>query len=480
MRAASGWSERALLGLALALGALGDGMLRAVPFGLNATVVVVCATAAVLAVQRAEGRGLERWALAAAAVLAGLGFCWRDSPVLKALDGLFAGVAIALLASGGLEAPSLSSYAARVARTSLFAVPGPLQAMTEVRWGGNPLSGRVVLGLLRGLFLAAPVVLVFTVLLANADPVFAKGLEELVDVDVAEVLGHVAGTVVLAWVAAGVLWAGFRGPHGRLLPTRPAWFGLGSIEIGTVLGLVDVLFAAFVWVQFRYLFGGAAWVEGVAGLTYSQYARRGFFELAAVTALSLPLLLAAHWLLGHARTAVRRAVLGLAALQVTLLLVMLASALERMRAYQEQYGQTELRFYTTAFMLWLGVLLVSFLATVLPGARGAFAHIVLGSAFAALVVLHAVNPDERIVVANRSAPRGFDLEYALTLSADAVPALLRTAPALTVEAQQVMASRLLGVWSRPEGVRTWSLARDQARREVAQLGAAGGERPAIR
>jgi hypothetical protein len=159
---------------------------------------------------------------------------------------------------------------------------------------------------------------------------------------------------------------------------------------------------------------------------------------------------------------------------------MLASALERMRAYQEQYGQTELRFYTTAFMLWLGVLLASFMATVLPGARGAFARITLGSAFAALVVLHAVNPDERIVVANRSAPRGFDLEYALTLSADAVPALLRTAPALPVEAQQAMAWRLAGRWSRPEDFRTWSLARDQARREVARLGRTGIERPAIR
>jgi hypothetical protein len=464
---AAGGSERTLLGLALVLGALADGMLRAVPFGVNATLVFACVTAAVLAVQRADGRGLERWALTAAALLAGLGFAWRDSPVLKALDGLVACIAIALLASGGLQAPSLSSYAARVARTSLFAVPGPLPALTEVRWGGSPLSGRVVLALLRGLFLAAPVVLVFTVLLANADAVFAKGLEQLVDVDVAEMLGHVAGTVALGWIAAGLLWAAFRAPDGRLLPVRPAWLRLGSIEVGTLLGLVDLLFAAFVWVQFRYLFGGTAWVAGVAGLTYSQYARRGFFELAAVTALSLPLLLVAHWLLGHARTAVRRAVLGLAALQVALLLVMLASALERMRAYQEQYGQTELRFYTTAFMLWLGLLLVSFLLTVIPGARGAFARIAVASAFGALVVLHAVNPDERIVLANRNAPRGFDLEYALTLSADAVPALLRIAPSLPPEARQAMAWRLVARWSGAEpDLRAWSLARDQARREV--------------
>ena len=472
MRAA-GRSERALLGIALALGVLADGLLRAFPLGVNGTLVAASLTLGLFAVQRAEGRGAERWALALASLLIGLGFCWRDSPVLKWLDALAAGVALALLASSGRQAASLSHYALRVGRTSVFVVPGPLPAITEVRWRdvGSPLSGRVVFGLLRGLLLATPVLLVFAVLLGNADPVFAMRLQDLVAVDVSEMIGHAAGVVALGWIAAGVLWAGFHPTQGRLVPPRPAWLSLGSIEVGTLLGLVDLLFAGFVWVQFRYLFGGTAWVEGVAGLTYSQYARRGFFELVAVTALSLPLLLAAHWLLGHARTAVRRAVLGLAGLQVALLLVMLASALERMRVYQSQYGQTELRFYTTAFMLWLGVLLVSFMVTVLPGRRGAFARLAMGSAFAALALLHAVNPDARIVVANRAAPRGFDLDYALSLSADAVPAILQAAPSLPPEARQAMAWRLRARWSAPEAdFRIWSVARERARQEVARAG----------
>ena len=47
----------------------------------------------------------------------------------------------------------------------------------------------------------------------------------------------------------------------------------------------------------RYLFGGSEWVQRVAGLTYAEYARRGFFELVVVAALVLVLLLIAHWLL---------------------------------------------------------------------------------------------------------------------------------------------------------------------------------------
>jgi hypothetical protein len=466
----AGRSELGLLGLALSLGVLADLTLRTFPLGLNAALVVASLTVALLAVRRSEDPRWERRACALASLLIGCGFCWRDSPVLKSLDGLAAAVSLALLASGGGAATSLSRYLVRVGRTSAFVLPGPLPALTEVRWSDvrSPVSWRVSLGLARGLFLAAPVVLLFAAFLASADAVFALRLKELADVDLSELMGHAAGVVALGWVAAGLLWARFRPTQGSL-PPRPAWLALGSIEIGTLLGLLDLLFGGFVWVQLRYLFGGAAWVESVAGLTYSQYARRGFFELVAVIGLSLPLLLAAHWLLGHARTAVRRTVLGLAALQVALLLVVLASALERMRVYRAQYGQTELRFYTTAFMLWLGVLLVSFLLTVLPGSRGGFARIALGSAFVALVILHAVNPDARIVIANREAPPGFDLEYALSLSADAVPALLETAPSLTPEARQAMAWRLLGRWSTPEpDLRTWSLSRERARREVAQ------------
>ena len=70
----------------------------------------------------------------------------------------------------------------------------------------------------------------------------------------------------------------------------------GSSEGGRLLALVDALFAAFVAVQFRYLFGGEAMV-GAASLTRAEYARRGFFELATVVALVVPMLLVAEWII---------------------------------------------------------------------------------------------------------------------------------------------------------------------------------------
>jgi hypothetical protein len=63
-----------------------------------------------------------------------------------------------------------------------------------------------------------------------------------------------------------------RRPNGRVAL-------LGPVELSIVLGLLDILFLAFVLVQFRYLFGGAELVRVSTSLTYAEYARRGFFEL---------------------------------------------------------------------------------------------------------------------------------------------------------------------------------------------------------
>ena len=167
------------------------------------------------------------------------------------------------------------------------------------------------------------------------------------------------------------------------------------------------------WVQLRYLFGGNALGRKRGGPHLLADARRGFFELVAATALALPLLLAAHWLLGHARRAVRRVVLALAGLQVTLLLVMLASALERMRLYREWYSQTQLRFYDDRVHAVAGRAAAPFLLTVLPGSRAglrARPRWARRSPRWRCAAAPSIPTQSAIVVANRDTPAGFDLE----------------------------------------------------------------------
>jgi len=238
------------------------------------------------------------------------------------------------------------------------------------------------------------------------------------------------------------------------------------IETATVLGLLNVLFLAFVLVQIRYFFGGAGTVQATAGLTYAQYARTGFFELVGVAALSLPLLLALHWLQRPGDSRAHRMFTGLAAVQIGLLFVIMASALLRMR----EYGLTELRFYTTAFMGWLAAVFIWFVLSVLRGQRERFAFGAGMAAFGMILALHTLNPDATIVRANLAQMRAgkpFDAAYAASLSGDAVPALANALPSLPLPAQGTVAAGLLPLWAADTGDwRSWNWGRTQAFRAV--------------
>jgi len=331
------------------------------------------------------------------------------------------------------------------------------------RWRGPALAAT------RGIFLALPLLLVFGGLFAAADAVFETLVVDLFGFDVAELFGHVFLTLFVAWVVAGLLWVALlaSNPESLALP-RPAALSLGVAEVGVALGLLDALFLAFVAIQVRYLFGGAGRVVETAGLTYAEYARRGFFELVTVTALVLPLLLLAHWLL-RAGNRVHERVFGLlSGAMVALLFVIVASALQRMYLYTQEFGLTELRLYTTIFMAWLSVILVWFILTVLRGRRDSFALGVLATGFAAILVVNVVNPGAliaRVNVDRMQAGKRFDARYLTSLSADAVPVMIEALPAMDEPDRRIVEEDLeaFSRWSRESGDwRTWNLSRSRA------------------
>jgi hypothetical protein len=157
----------------------------------------------------------------------------------------------------------------------------------------------------------------------------------------------------------------------------------------------------------------------------------------------------------------------LAGLLVALLFVVIVSALQRMRLYTQEYGLTELRLYTTAFMLWITAGAVWYLATVLRDHRERF---LFGALVAGLLVaagLNVVNPDDLIVRTNAArfaTPAGFDAAYPLSLSADATPALIEALPYVPEAERAMVARRLLRRWEEASGQdwRSWNYGRWRA------------------
>jgi hypothetical protein len=241
---------------------------------------------------------------------------------------------------------------------------------------------------------------------------------------------------------------------------------LGSLELNVALGALNLLFLSFVIVQFRYLFGGEGLVQGTAHLTYAEYARHGFFELVAVAVLTLPLLLLGDWLLRGAGVG-RRRFRQLAAVLLALLGVVIASALQRMWLYQDQYGLTELRLYATGVILWLAVVCLWFGVTVLRGKRHVFAVGALAAGFAATLALNVINPDSLIARTNVARPV-VDVRYLSGLSDDALPTLVAHLSDLPAKQRPYLAIRLLDRYAAGGGWRSWNASRARADRVIAE------------
>ncbi|HEU4387566.1 MAG TPA: DUF4173 domain-containing protein, partial [Blastocatellia bacterium] len=440
--AVTGMSERSVLALktfavSFLVGVVVDALLRNTRPGLNVPILAAVLIAAAMWLAR-EGRvnpsRASRVVLPALMVFAAA-FAWRDSATLKILDAvaLFAMLSVAFSSCGAYRArlSSITDYLFNGITVLLNTLVGSLSlALREVEWRTirRGRTWRVGLSLASGAALAVPVLLVFGTLLASADPVFARGMREAVRLQPETLASHLLFAGPIAWIAAGFFRGALTSTQSPITPRpRPSFLSLGAVQVATLLGLVDLLFLGFVIVQLGYFFGGAERVEATVGLTYAEYARRGFFELVAVTALALPLLLGSHWLLRKRSSRDEVVYRWLAGIMLVLLLVIMASALRRMRLYQSEYGLTELRLYTTAFMLWLGVVFVWFALTVLYGRRERFATGAGIAALAIILALNALNPDAFIVRTNMSNIRSgyvFDAQYAASLSSDAVPALV--------------------------------------------------------
>ncbi len=468
-----------VLVVAFALGVLGDMMLRVRPLGLNVFVWTAALVASVIFMvrwRRVALNGNGRW-LAIPVLLFAASVAWRDSPVLKSLSLLALGFSLALALlraqAGRLMRTGVMEYILSVFIAAFNAFTGAVRLIVEdIQWKDIPHDGwvRHSLAVLRGLSIALPLLLLFGGLLATADAVFSEFLSRAFNWNLSSLVLHSLVTLCITWMVCGLLRGILLGKEITVMAGgRPQGLYLGITEISIALSLLDALFLGFVIVQFRYFFGGAARVQAVAGLTYAEYARGGFFELVTVAALVLPLLLIAHWLLRLEKPRNELIFRVLAGTMTLLLSVIMGSALRRMMLYQHEYGLTELRVYTTAFMGWLAMVFGWFVLTVLRGKRDRFAFGAVITGFLMIFGLMVINPDRLIVSKNvRHATDGrqFDAYYISSLSADAVPEIIASLPDLNYQQRCGLANRLLQrLTDEPDaGWRQWNWSRSKANR----------------
>ena len=477
----------AALALASLLGLCAQFLFFRQPLGLNALLVTVLFLVVAWTQRDPAAPFRVRDAWLPASTIAFAAFCAvRADASLLGFDVLatigcaaltvaaWSGVPVSALPVAGLIAEGWSLAGRALLGAADLLIPGSRRLRVA------PGRFARVSGYVGGVGLAAPFVVVFALLFSSADAVFARSLESIFDLKrIAELLRETPGrlfiALAVAWPAAGAMTALWRVPRDHLT-SRPRSLLAGETATVTII-LIAALFAIFVGLQLAYLFGGRNTLDAAA-ITYSSYARRGFFELIAAVVLVGVLLFGLELFVsgrGRPYRAAAFALLGLTAL-------VLASAAFRLDLYQRAYGWSELRFYAFSAIAFLAGALAIFAWGV---ARGRMAFVVLPLVAAAIVVALAVNaigPSGYIARANLDrvtgpsglpddAQRSLDVGTLWSLGDGAIPDLVARLDDLPTKERIAVGDLLRGTlrWRNVDGEVDWrgsNVDRERARRAL--------------
>lgn len=214
----------------------------------------------------------------------------------------------------------------------------------------------VVLRVLLGLLISIPVVLILMYMLSKADSVFAsyianffRWLSELISWS--SWIRLVFGTFVGLYMFGLVVMLFIRVPQRQAKQTPKA---VGDPVIFLVIMACALLvYSVFVFIQFRYLFAGA---QLPSGLTYTEYARKGFFELCFLSAINISVILLYVWLFKHKEKGSVKTVSQTFNIYLCVInFVILASSFYRMTLYTNSDGLTRLRLFVFGFLIFQAI-----------------------------------------------------------------------------------------------------------------------------
>lgn len=283
--------------------------------------------------------------------------------------------------------------------------------------------------ILIGILVSLPLLLILIILLSSADMVFGYYLSNFTEIfnniNLEDFVPHTIIILVVAFYLFGYVWS-FKSEQKAIeKELETPTVSLAAVTVITVLIALNILFLIFTIIQFSYLYGGGK-LTLPAGFTYAEYARKGFFELAAVTFINFIIVLSCLKYV----TKDNEKLLKLSKLLLTVLVIftlnMLFSANFKLTLYEAAFGYTFLRVSVHLFMLLLFILCL----VVAAGIWYKKIHI-LKSIIVITIVMYTIinylNIDGFIARKNieRYNETGkLDVHYLTSLSFEAVPYLL--------------------------------------------------------
>ena len=308
-------------------------------------------------------------------------------------------------------------------------------------WGGvkkgisTQEKGKGILAALIGILIFFPLIAIVINLLTSADLAFEYFMirfYEIISIDrvISYIIQFIFG-IPVAFYLYGLIYGDVKGRHKEVVTSLSVDSAAKNIRIAPKMTIYSALMAfnliyfLFFAVQTGYLFSA---FQGnlPEAFSYAEYARRGFFELCAVAGINLGVLTTAH-LFVKREEGEEPKLLKASTLAISLFTILLiATALSKMILYINVYGLTQLRVYTSWFMILLLFIFVIICARQFKKFNSAKAVII--GFIVMFVTLSYSNVDGHIVKYNFDRYQNgtlemLDIEAISKLSAAAVPYL---------------------------------------------------------
>jgi uncharacterized membrane protein len=432
--------------------ALGAAILFSAEAGINWAMWVAAASISVV-LSRITGQKkieLPLLVLLTWATVLSFGVAIRDNDEIRFFtiisDMMLLGLAVVVIG-----AESWAPLSAKLLAAVPFLAPFRAWRATAYEAADAPrtISSPRARSIIKGTLLSAPLVLVLIALLGSADPVIRWGTDRIIawlpDWSFPPRLLFFA---FLLSITVGVNSISSR-QIGSNLPNMPAvanrWT-IGLTEQRMMLWSAAVVLWLFVVLQISYLIHPPP-VAMDSGVTFAEYARRGFGELSFATTIVGAIIL----ILEYARPAdaTERDRKMLVRLELALLVALelvLISAFRRVILYEQAYGFTTGRLFPQAYMVGMSLVLIALAMEIVRGSISvSFGRRVAEIGLGVFTVLVFWNFEAWIVNRNidRAAESGkFDGVYAGRLSKDAIPTLVARRAELPSDARAIVEARL--------------------------------------
>ncbi len=227
-----------------------------------------------------------------------------------------------------------------------------VKSLFSDRNGNKKTVGKVLVGLL----CAVPVLIVVVPLLVSSDDAFRGMLERIFANTGATVFKAGFGVAMSVFAIS----YGFALKAGRTAKEKESKFaGIENVYIISFLSAISVCYLLYLFSQLAYFFSAFKGFLPEGGITYAQYARKGFFEMCIIAVINLVLVFTALLLAKKQNGKACHGIKALATFIGLFTLVIIATAISKMVLYIDAYGMTVKRLTTSAFMVFLAVVFIS-------------------------------------------------------------------------------------------------------------------------